>query len=390
MSQFDNTPFYLRLFQFARNSETSRETREDFLTEIIAELLRQFVRSDHAALKSLLQEVLLSAATNAEEVSRFVTHWLSEDRVGKVEVLTQKVINNECRPDIVMSCEGNDFCIIENKLAAPFTNNQLADYDKFLIEQQPNTEQQDTLPAPNPALILITQYTGPPEGFLESSGDYGTGVRSVAYWWQIADWIDQRLAQQDSVGSEWRHIAYQLRELMVEWRMTVKDLSLDDLAALRLFLASGTKYRVESAFSEIRRHFNLGHQNPYRFKNNYPKWEKDYPVYLDWIEGNQGDFSFGWGVVFESEQQPYFADPIEPAVPKQDVACCYLSVKSDFSNDDIGKHKGWHVPQSLDEKWIYRCRDMRELVSSPNGFTASMADWVDESLKQAKEIHKRL
>ena len=388
MSQFDNTPFYLRLFQFARNSETSRETREDFLTEIIAELLRQLMKSDHAALTSLLQDVLLGKATDSDRVSSFVNRLADPD--VEIEVFTQRPITGMRRPDIVMRCRGKDFCIIENKLAAPFTNNQLADYDKFLIEQQPDTEQQDTLPAPNPALILITQYTGPPEGFLESSGDYGTGVRSVAYWWQIADWIDQRLAQQDSVGSEWRHIAYQLRELMVEWKMTVKDLSLDDLAALRLFLASGTKYRIESAFSEIRRHFNLGHQNPYRFKNNYPKWEKDYPVYLDWIEGNQGDFSFGWGVVFESEQQPYFDGPMKPAVPEQDLTICYLHVGTDFSNDYIGKHKGWHVPQSLDEKWIYRCRDMRELVSSPNGFTASMADWVDESLKQAEEIHKRL
>lgn len=384
MSDSKEEPLYLRLFNKGRKNEPhGNNPKEDYLTEILVELLREMVRADDDSIVSLFEDVFLKSWTDKARIEIFVQQL--RDFCPEIEIASQYSVE-EGRPDIALLSAGQAFCLVENKIGAPFTNidsrdisvggtksNQLARYDQFLVK---NADSEICS-----ALILLTQYSPAPDEFMDDNGDFHTDIRGVAYWWQLGRWLEEHLGP----SIAWSNTATHFVELLEEWNMSGVDLSCGDLAAARLFHGEGASERLKSAMTEVRSQLKSIFPIEWKFSQGYPQWSSGYPLIQDYIS-NQGNY-FGWGLLFENEDNRYFSEPLRLAIQVGDMAIAYASWPKKIKQIESGKFNGWHCPQSRDaDPYIYRCTNLHELISADSGFTAAMVEWVEETRQQALEI----
>jgi hypothetical protein len=117
-----------------------------------------------------------------------------------LEFRTQYRTSSNGIPDLVIFKDGKPICLIENKHASPIGSpgienkkDQLGNYGCWLRKKSPIDFE--------PALILLTHFTTPPPGFVDSScTDYGTKLRSVAYWPDVANWFKELSENQSEVN----------------------------------------------------------------------------------------------------------------------------------------------------------------------------------------------
>ncbi|MEE1923357.1 hypothetical protein V0R50_30100 [Pseudomonas sp. 148P] len=200
--------FFHRLFTFRQRD--TRTPLEDFLTELLAEWLRQ------ATVAGKIEHVLGSLFKQPPEGL--------PDAAGCASLVweTQHVIGpghrgEGKRPDLVGRGEGFLF-IIENKIAAGFTRHsdddgeidQLNLYDTYLRERN----------EPRGGIVLLTQYTLPPDGW----------DQRTLYWSAVEKYMRDFLANDGgTTGSTLHYITRQLMLFLGEHGMNGTRIALEDI-----------------------------------------------------------------------------------------------------------------------------------------------------------------
>ncbi|MBV2133292.1 hypothetical protein KRX52_10845 [Pseudomonas sp. MAP12] len=149
--------FFDRLFAFRQREE--RAPFEDFLTELLAEWLRQATASGRIA--EVLTELFrlrpeqLGAPENLHELS-----WETQHIIGPGHRAEGK------RPDLVGRGPGF-FLLVENKIAAAFTQHQDELGDSHQLELYAEYRQERT--EPHGGILLLTHVTLPPPGWMHET-----------------------------------------------------------------------------------------------------------------------------------------------------------------------------------------------------------------------------
>jgi hypothetical protein len=220
--------FYSRLFHAG---SIHRDRLEDFLTEALADLLNRLP---------------------AAEVRRFCTNFLFQDAgiqlkkswiaaycdVQAFICETQEWISSEKRPDIILYQENSrdkktataepferrrSLLIIECKIGAPFTENQLHHYDDWISQKGDRCQ----------GLVLLTHLTNAPSDFLDRKSEYKSPARAVRRWSELYQWLD-REANWSECAPEAHFLKGELLAFMKEKALMTEEPTLQDLAAARL------------------------------------------------------------------------------------------------------------------------------------------------------------
>lgn len=201
--------FFSRLFQY--QAHLDRAPAEDFLTEVLAEWLRQLTaaRQLPQVLTTLFSQKLppeLSASVMAS------VQWTTQHIIGPGHRGTGK------RADLVG--QGTDFfLIVENKISAAFsvhedesgTRNQLETYAEYRMER----------PERYGSLVLLTHYTSPPDGW----------DHPVVRWQDIHMWCFERLKSHHS-DTRVKYFTRLLKEFLEDQNMTGTRIELSEIVAI--------------------------------------------------------------------------------------------------------------------------------------------------------------
>lgn len=217
-------------------------SKEDHWTDAFVDLLERVRDVDVCAyrgeetskIEDLLYNVLLSYATCDDLKEAF----RNEYQLNQLSFETRYNTGNG-EPDIVVFAEDRPVCVIEVKINAPHQHQQLQRYGRWLAEIADDCY--------TPALVLLTQYTEPPEGFADPRCDeFGVQLRSVARWKDIADWLGE--LSQEGACEPLKSLAGELAEFLQE--QEVEMATLDDVVAARLYLA-GPRDRLRNTVSQM-------------------------------------------------------------------------------------------------------------------------------------------
>lgn len=202
--------FFDRLFAFRQNE--SRAPLEDFLTELLAEWLRQ------ATAAGRITEVLtglfrlhpeqIGAPENLRELT-----WETQHIIGPGHRAEGK------RPDLVGRGPGF-FLIVENKIAAAFTRHQDELGDSHQLELY--AEYRQERPEPHGGIVLLTHVTLPPPGW----------THETLYWRDLERFL-RHFAHPEMSGtpSVLDYLTRQLTLFLGENGMSGTRIALEDITA---------------------------------------------------------------------------------------------------------------------------------------------------------------
>lgn len=203
--------FFDRLFNF-RQSDT-RSPFEDFLTELLAEWLR------HVTSSGRISEVLIelfklnpSQLGNQENLNSII--WETQHVIGPGHHRAEGK-----RPDLIG--RGSDFfLIIENKIAAGFTQHQdaLGEIDQLSLYESYWQERSE----PYGGLVLLTHFTLPPMNW----------PHGVTYWRDVEQYIRAFLGNSSTTSiSTLDYFTKQLSLFLRENGMNGTRIALQDITA---------------------------------------------------------------------------------------------------------------------------------------------------------------
>ncbi len=213
---------------------------EDDRTEALADLLERLLADDRqqAARRfaDFISAILLGGATDLSAKEAFLR--LVNGTPNSISVTTQLQIADGTIPDLVILSGSDPICVVEVKIDASIGERQLEGYGTWLNDQAGDRYE--------PALVLLTESTDAP-GEFRGPGErgYGVGLRSVAYWHDVADWFGILGRAEDSVGEPLSTLAHEFSEFLREGAMA----TLDDAAMARLYLAESKRKVTEAVGS---------------------------------------------------------------------------------------------------------------------------------------------
>lgn len=164
----------------------NREAFEPFLTRAFVDVLQRVSKSNSELIRDLVLSVLLNP-------TRRTSGTAADKAWDGLQAAIRSTDNFEWKPELPITVEQgrrlvdvylslNEYptLIVENKVTAGFTEDQLKTYGTWLA----NSCERGTA-----ALILLTHSTPPPEDFLDGQADYGVPLRSVCSWMQMWEWM---------------------------------------------------------------------------------------------------------------------------------------------------------------------------------------------------------
>jgi len=199
--------FFSRLLQYQARPE--RTPFEDFLTEVLAEWLRQVTAAGQ--LQQVLKEVLQLPQEFVASGTKSI-EWNTQHTIGPGHPGTGK------RPDLVG--QGEDyFLLIENKIWAGIgqhedesgTNNQLETYARY----------RDSRSEKLGGIVLLTHYTSPPDGW----------SHPVLRWQDIHRRCAEWLCDHHS-GTRLEYVTRLLIEFLEDQSMTGARIELSEITAI--------------------------------------------------------------------------------------------------------------------------------------------------------------
>ena len=227
---------------YARGERPGRSRLEDYLTEVFGSL---FDRLGGEARRTLLHALMDGAAR-----ARFDETFPELDEVSLATQVTLDATGHHKRPDMVLRLHGQDILVIEAKLGAPvaryidrdapvvegnevITKGQLEIYATWIAGR--NSGPTDSWPG---ALILLTAWTPPPEGF--PSTDAAGVFESVRTWTHVAKWIDAHVSSLDAVSLA---LARDLLAFLKEKNLLDRHFNARDLAALTHYAGADDAFK---------------------------------------------------------------------------------------------------------------------------------------------------
>lgn len=233
---------YSRLFVY--RSRADRQPLEDFLTEVLADILTRMPRN---SVIDLLEWCFRDARRGLDWkcLSGSALRWDTQVAIaGGIA-------------DLVLYCDGRPTLVIENKTWSGFRDhgtpgrpaNQMTTYCEWLCGAAGKS--------PCGAL-LVTGTSEAPEGYHEE-GDYAVEARAQVTWASLGRWFSSRLVETQE-RETWRDLAAELVDFIRERSLSSEIFTQADLAALTLALPAMDRWEATftsmwSSCEDIRRRF---------------------------------------------------------------------------------------------------------------------------------------
>jgi hypothetical protein len=382
---------YFRLFHA---SSSERDRLEDFLVEIVGDLLNRLPKKEQLSFcdSFLLRDCPLSQKRR----------WLTRaDECDNLQWKTQVLIavsgaNHLKRPDIVLYGDDKPLMIVECKIGAGFTGgklmgdgggrpswvDQLTFYDHWLASMRP---------AEKAALVLLTHLCKPPSQFLSDGGAYRTALRSVRSWADLYKWLTK-----EKGAMHWSTIAPRAAVLIDSFIHLMKEKQLmndsptpNDFAAARLYLCGGAHNRMVEAMAEARKLVQNRFSNLKGFPNKPPDAYSE-PAdgsLMDWCELSNGP-AIVWGIYFTREDSDFWID-LDPPVKFREGVFLEIEFKRIVLRPK-SKFSSWHFPQEVLKNpradnafYVSKTAPFSEFGDE---FTSGFSAWVADSFDEAKYL----
>ena len=277
--------------------------------------------------------------------------------------------------DLCLFLNGFPVLVLENKVTAGYTENQLPTYGKWLTEKAKRM---------GGALVFLTYATLPPEDFLRpESGVYSVQLRSACSWLQVYDWFKQvRVADPMTAGLIAEFCSFMEAQ-------NVSGMTNSDAEILQTLLSRGTFNRVNPLFIALRDQFKpqlklRGH----RFDRAVNAWAYGGGDTLwDWCYFQDTQWYISWGLTGKAKR--LFNDPT-----REGLLTCFVRVGTDSGDIPIRDlssefwatvtSSGWTTSERGDQCWI--TIDAMTLFARPEGFMQAFTEWLKGPLEDANEI----
>ena len=384
------TSFYGRLFH-AGSAE--RERLEDFLTEILADLLN---RLPERAKRHFCERFLLRDSDPSDRRA-----WL--DRASQPGNLVWKsqawiaIAGMQKRPDLILYHRRSEFAhvpspgrhrasyretpilIVECKVSAKFGSDQLASYDKWLVQNGGSLV----------ALVVITHSTEAPVDFrYKGRESYKARITTIRRWSELYSWLSDDLDQafpEKDLPPECALLRSELVEFLREERLMTDEPTFQDVAAARLYLNSGAHMRFVGFMTSIRNAVREKFGNLKGWPDKPPQlWSEpsyEYGGVADWCVLHRG-IQVGWGLYLGDA---FWPEHMEPPVPTVDGGAVWLEFKDKAVRPSTGDFSAWHFPvaAAADEFFVGKIVDLHNFREQP---TAQFSLWVVSALEESREI----
>lgn len=352
-----------------------RTPRENFLTQALADLLNRFSAEAHLG---IVRELLSSSEhSGSDSMLASILETLAKH---KSIWITQKTayLDNETSPrylDLVLECGGQPLIVIENKLDADYTDEQLPAYGKWLSQEQEGGS--------NHALILLTRWRPSPDDFLNREGEsYGNGFRSVYKWSALHRWLKNELPRIGG-SQECIFLANEFVQFLEDEKMSnalsMADLALAQLSVRPLRIIQDLVGEIDFPDRQTRNRF--GNQRHKEFERPTVRWSF-------WIESNvENKWWTAWGLALESAD--LWGIPFEVSQPT-----AFVIVGSEnkpipmisFKEQKMFVSLGWKFFEDRAEK---RVSVARLLSDEPQQiFQDAYRQWTQKALVEAANILK--
>lgn len=375
------TSLYGRLFHA---SSAHRERLEDYLTEVLGDLLNRISKEQ---VRAFCLEFLFDGIA-----SELKAQWVMLfDRPGDVTWDTQESISvdgAEKRPDLILYQENytgrhhdNNFTngrrpllVVECKIGAPFSPRQLNFYDQWLAQAS----------GPSSALVVVTHLTEPPTDF-QSGSDYRTEIRAVRKWSELYKWLRSDSGSWSSAAGA-AVLVNELLEFMREENLMTEEITWQDVAAARMFLVGGAHARFRNFITLVRTAVTRKFTNLKGFPEKPPELhgdvENEVGAIQDWCNFHK-DLWVYWGIYLG----PNFWSPnIELTPERSDAGFVYIEFKQRVNRPPGNEFAAWHFPSQteMDDFSVAKTLDLDHLETER--ITVGFSQWLIASLEEAKKI----
>jgi hypothetical protein len=377
------TSLFTKIF-WAKSVE--RTKLEDFLTELLADLLR---RLPHSKQIEFCRDFLLRGKESAGK-----EEWLTVASNCKLSWETQVRVmitgaEHQKRPDIVLYGDDDPLMVIENKIGSNYTEGvitsgngrtiklgQLLLYDKWLRACSTRGR----------ALVLLTHLVDPPPGFLDPTGKYTTQLRSVIRWADLYKWLKERGSA--LWPSQHQVLIEAFKSFLAENELMTESPTLTDLAATRLFLCGGSYNRITEAMTLARQ----------AILTTYPKlkfngWPTKPPTLsssseagwlFDYCRVGKEPF-ISWGIFFISEDADWI-DQYDPKISTFEGVYINVEFLSAVSRPEPGSFAGWHFPTEHERGQIFEAYKLCSFETVKGDFTTNFPTWVSDQFGEARQL----
>lgn len=382
---------FSRLF---RAGSADRNRLEDFLTEIVADLLD---RLPHHEQIEFCRNFLLPTLDSPSKREWFARAQRSERFIWATQVLIPVPgAGHYKRPDIVLygadSTASEPLMVIECKVGARFTTGtifdddgaeptslgQLSLYDRWL----------STASGPASSLVLLTHLASPPSDFLTTRGTYQVKLRSVRRWSELYDWLTKHKGV-ERWDQRARVLVDSLIDFLRENELMTEAPTLSDLAAARLYLCGGSHNRLAEAMDAARQAVlaRFSRLKLKGFPNNPPRFYSTTASgwLFDLCQPGAGP-SVGWGIFFVREDSEEWHD-YEPPVSVFEGVYVNIDFPSAVARPKDEAYECWHFPTWKHERGqgfeVYRVAPIADMKGD---FSVSFSNWVADRFEEALRL----
>jgi hypothetical protein len=365
---------YGNLFRY-RESEL-RSPREDYLSECLADFFNRLPSEIQSAFVSriLIPDVLLAAfATVVAEVASF-------------RLETQRQIGSG-RIDIVLLADDVPIVAIENKISAPFQDDQLASYGRWIKAAARSHRLA--------IVCLLTHLTSPPPGFMSGGEASGKATPHLVRWSSIAGLLLE-LAVSAEVRDDVKLLAREFRRFLEENDMSTEYAGRDEFAAALVYLRAGAQmdHTFGSIFTHVKEKDGAFAKN--ETKNEYHlKFDTPYKLIWGWTYLAHAKFDgllFGYGISLEpntvftsggiSTQSP---------IPATDSAFICVGADNKRSIQAVRAVKSEPAkPWTYAEigKWVavISFKPLHDVMEKPQSFAQEMIRWIDRETDSVNQF----
>jgi hypothetical protein len=367
------TSLYQRLFTYRERHD--RSPLEDFLSEALADLLN---RLPDAIARDAVAQLLRRRPDAVADLERLWPQGVAGRWV------TQRVIDDGRRIDLLFEVAGTPLLLVENKIGAGFQQHRVEDPDGRKSQHQLATYgrwlQHATTPDWGGALVLLTHWTPAPIDFVASKAVYGCRFRSVLRWADVSRWLSSVVRHNAMKDAAWAQLAAELVAFLKDQSMDSEIATSHDLAALQVYVASADRVRnsIEAVWEGARATWR-----PICQQTEYPLsistaygciWKYRYlarkDLRLSYIAA---------GIRYpEASDDPAYADPNgEPHL--------FVEISSDDESPSINDLKLPTPWAGSDNLWLAKV-PLRDLPTPADHFLFEAEKWVAARIVEAAKV----
>lgn len=231
------------------------------MTECLSDLLQRLtlIEDDRSTIQDFVTRVLLGSENIA--LSDCLRHaktatWETQYRITDA--------GRHAYPDLCLFCDSKPIILVENKIAAGFTEkllesetqtetvSQLHFYDRWLYKENPDA-----------ALVLLTHFTQPPAGFLHhevagngSHPEFQIRFRNSCLWTDVFEWFSKWLNSERARLPEYQCVRTLLGEFLAfleGQNMAPVSLVAADLGVMDAFFEHDVWNKVKLLLERLRK-----------------------------------------------------------------------------------------------------------------------------------------